>query len=81
MYTNSPIIVTNPVDNAQQADSYYLWNAVVAWRSPDEHWRVAVEGKNLNDEREIVNTFDIDVVATAGYTAPRTWLFSVGYTF
>lgn len=81
MYTNSPIDTTNPLKEAQKADSYYLWNAVAAWRDNDERWRVAVEGKNLNDEREIVNTFDIGIVATAGYNPPRTWAVSVGYSF
>jgi len=81
MYTNSPIDTTNPIKTAQQADSYYLWNAVAAWRSTDEHWRVAVEGKNLSDEREIVNSYDVGVVATAGYNPPRFWGVSVGYTF
>ena len=81
MFTNSPIDTTNPIKTAQMADSYDLWNAVVAWRDNSEHWRVAVEGKNLSDEREIVNTFDIGVVATAGYTPPLSDAISVGYTF
>jgi iron complex outermembrane receptor protein len=81
MYTNSPIDTTNPIKTAQQADAYYLWNASLAWRSNDEAWRVAVEGKNLNDEREIVNSFDIGIVASAGYNPPRTWAVSVGYSF
>lgn len=81
MYTNSPIDTTNPIKTAQQADAYYLWNASLAWRSDDEAWRIAVEGKNLNDEREIVNSFDIGIVAGAGYTPPRTWAVSVGYSF
>ena len=71
MYTNSPIDTTNPIKTVQQADSYYLWNVVAAWRSTDEHWRVAVAGKNLSDEREIVNSYDVGVVATAGYNPPR----------
>ena len=81
MYTNSPIDTKDPIKTAQQADAYYLWNASLAWRSNDEAWRVAVEGKNLNDEREIVNSFDIGIVASAGYNPPRTWAVSVGYSF
>ena len=81
MYTNSPIDTTNPVKTAQVSDDHYLWNAVVAFRTNDERWRVALEGKNLNDERVVVNTFDIGVVAAAGYNAPRTWALSVGYQF
>ena len=81
MYTNSPIDTNNPIKTAQQADAYYIWNASLAWLSSDESWRVAVEGKNLNDERELVNSFDIELVAGAGYNPPRTWAVSVGYTF
>ena len=81
MYTNSPIDTTNPIKTAQVSDDHYIWNAVAAFRTNDERWRVAIEGKNLNDERVIVNTFDIGIVATAGYNAPRTWALSVGYEF
>lgn len=81
MYTNSPIDTTDPIKTAQVSDDHYIWNAVAAFRTNDERWRVAIEGKNLNDERVIVNTFDIGVVASAGYNAPRTWALSVGYEF
>ena len=81
MYTNSPIDTTNPIKTAQHEDSYYLWNAVAAWRSNDDHWRVAVEGKNLNDERVMTNSYDVGIIATAGYNPPRTWAVSVGYTY
>jgi iron complex outermembrane receptor protein len=81
MYTNSPIDTTDEIKLIQHADAYYLWNAMVAWTDTSQHWRVAVEGKNLNDERELVNSYDIESVATGGYNAPRSWYFSVGYTY
>ena len=60
---------------------HYLWNASIAFRSSDERWRIALEGKNLEDERQPVSTFGIGIVATAGYNPPRTWAVSVGYEF
>ena len=76
-----PIDINNPIKTVQQSDSHYMWNAVVAWRDLDQRWRVALEGKNLTDEREIVNTFDVTLVASAGYTPPRFYALSVGYEF
>ncbi|MEP5764001.1 MAG: TonB-dependent receptor [Halieaceae bacterium] len=81
MYTSSPIDTTDPLQQAQQADDHYIWNAMVAFTTSDDRWRIAVEGKNLNDERVLVNTFDIGIVATGGYNPPRTWAASVGYRF
>jgi iron complex outermembrane receptor protein len=81
MFTSSPIDTTDPLQTAQVSDSHYIWNAMAAFTSSDDRWRVAVEGKNLNDERVLVNTFDIGIVATGGYNPPRTWAASVGYRF
>ncbi len=81
MFTSSPIDTTDPLQTAQMADDHYIWNAMAAFTSSDERWRIALEGKNLNDERELVNTFDIGIIATGGYNPPRTWAVSVGYTY
>ncbi len=81
-YTNSPIDLTNEdAANAQIQDEHVIWNAVAAFRSTDDHWRIAVEGKNLDDKRVITNTFDLTLFQTAGYNAPRTWAVTVGYDF
>ena len=80
-YTNSPIDLTSPAAENQIQDDHYIYNALVAFRSADQRWRVAVEGKNLSDERVITNTFDLTLFQTAGYNAPRTWAVSVGYEF
>lgn len=81
-YTNSPIDLTN-VDstNAQIQEEHAIWNAIVAFRSADQHWRVALEGKNLEDKRVLTNTYDLTLFQTAGYNMPRTWALSVGYEF
>ncbi|MFK7730122.1 MAG: TonB-dependent receptor [Pseudomonadales bacterium] len=81
MFTTSPIDLNDPLQVAQMSENHFITNASIAYRSNDERWRVALEGKNLGDERQVVNTFDIGIVATAGYNAPRTWALSVGYEF
>ena len=80
-YTNSPIDLTSPAAEAQVQEEHAIWNALVAFRSADQRWRVALEGKNLEDKRVITNTFDLTLFQTAGYNAPRTWALSVGYEF
>ena len=81
MYLNSPIDLTNPIKTAQKGDDYWTYNAMAAYTTADEKWRFAVEGKNLSDERQLINTFDISVMANGGYTAPRTWAISAEYSF
>ncbi|PLW68793.1 TonB-dependent receptor [Pseudohalioglobus lutimaris] len=81
-YTNSPIDLTNEAAaEAQIQEEHAIWNAIAAFRSADGHWRVAVEGKNLEDKRVVTNTFDLTLFQTAGYNMPRTWAVSVGYEF
>jgi iron complex outermembrane receptor protein len=80
-YTNSPIDLTSPSVDAQTQEEHAIWNALAAWRSTSGKWRVAVEGKNLEDKRVVTNTFDLTVFQTAGYNMPRTWAVSLGYEF
>lgn len=81
-YTNSPIDLTNEAAaEAQVQKEHAIWNAIAAFRSADQHWRVALEGKNLEDKRVITNTFDLTLFQTAGYNMPRTWAVTVGYEF
>ncbi|RLQ22852.1 TonB-dependent receptor [Seongchinamella sediminis] len=81
-YTNSPIDLTNEAAAAAQVqDEHVIWNALAVFRSPGSNWRIAVEGKNLEDTRVLTNTFDLTLFQTAGYNNPRTWAVSVGYEF
>ncbi|TDG13672.1 TonB-dependent receptor [Seongchinamella unica] len=81
-YTNSPIDLTKEAAaEAQIQDEHVIWNALAVFRSAGGNWRVAVEGKNLEDTRVITNTFDLTLFQTAGYNNPRTWAVSVGYEF
>ena len=81
MWLNSPIDLTKSIKTAQKGPDYWTYNAMAAFTTADEKWRFALEGKNLSDERQPINTFDISVIANAGYTAPRTWAISAEYSF
>ena len=64
-------------------DSYWLWNARVAWTSADERWELAGYGRNLGDEEYMVYAFDLsffgfneEMIGT-----PRFLGFDVTYRF
>ncbi len=80
-FTSSPIDLTSQAAAAQVQEEHAIWNALAAFTSADERWRVALEGKNLEDKRVITNTFNLTLFQTAGYNAPRTWALSVAYEF
>lgn len=80
-YTNSPIDLSSNFAESQIQEEHAIWNAVAAFRSADQHWRVALEGKNLEDKRVLTNSFVVGPFATGGYNMPRTWAVSLGYEF
>lgn len=83
MFTDSPIDLENSfqAENAL-SDSLTTYNAIAAYTTYDEKWRVALEGKNLTDERELVNTFNaVPFFLAGGYNRERTWALSVRYTY
>ncbi len=64
-------------------DSYWIWNARVAWKSVDDHWEVAAYGRNLGDEEYMVYAFDLsffgfneEMIGT-----PRTYGLEASYRF
>ncbi len=69
---------------ALRQDSYTLYNAGIAWLSPEDSWQVELRGDNLGDERARIGGFD--GVAFFGYTEasynpPRRWMLSASYQF
>ena len=80
-YTNSPVDLTSDFAPLQVQKEHAIWNAMAAFTTADERWRIAVEGKNLEDERVVTNTFVVGPFVTAGYNMPRTWAVSLGYQF
>lgn len=80
-FTNSPIDTTSEKELSQVQDDHVIYNAMASFTTADGHWRFAVEGRNLDDERVLTNSFVVGDLVSAGYNAPRTWAVSVGYTF
>jgi iron complex outermembrane receptor protein len=80
-YTALTVDTSSPSADAQVQEEHAIWNAIAAWRSPNLNWRVALEGKNLTDERVKVNSFSIGPIVTTGWNLPRTWAVTVGYEF
>lgn len=80
-YLTSPINITNALIKAYTQDAYLTWNAGIAFRSRGDRWRIAAEGRNLTNKRAVTHVFDVGPIATGGYTLPRTWLFTVGYSY
>ena len=81
MYTDSPVDISNPFFVSALSDDLTTYNASLSYLSQDERWRVTLEGKNLSDEREIVNTFNVTDFILGGYNRGRTWGLTFAYNF
>lgn len=65
-------------------DSYQVFNARVAWESPDETWQVALWGKNLTDEEYFEGKFaalDTVGVSVKHRSPPRMYGIEAKYSF
>lgn len=80
MYTDSPVDTTSAFRREALSDDLTTYNALVAFTTTDQKWRIALEGRNLSDERSLVHTYVVSNFMTGGYNRERTWAFSVGYT-
>jgi iron complex outermembrane receptor protein len=81
-YTDTPIDVTNAAAALEVQGAHAITNASATFKSQDERWRVALEGRNLSNKRVLTNTFNAGVGAVIGqYNDPRTWSLSLGYQF
>lgn len=60
-------------------DAYDIWNARLAWQSVDEHWEVALWGKNLGNDliKTHIVAFAPFAQELALFNAPRTYGVSV----
>ena len=82
MYTDSPVNITNAfLEAGAYSDDLTTYNASLSYRSANERWRVTLEGKNLGDERAVVNTFNVTDFTLGGYNRGRTWGLTVDYSF
>jgi iron complex outermembrane receptor protein len=62
-------------------DGFTTYDAGIIFTTPEEHWQVAVHGRNLGDEREINGGFTVDAFGSTdvSYTPPRRYYLSVKY--
>lgn len=62
---------------------YWLLNARATWISPDEHWQLAVFGRNITDEEYLTNGLHEDIVgALEGYFGrPAEWGMTLSYRY
>lgn len=80
-YTNSPVDLTDSYAVQQVQDEHAIWNAMAAFTTRDQRWRIALEGRNLDDTRVLTNSYVVGPFITGAYNMPRTWAVSVGFEF
>lgn len=61
---------------------YALWNASLAWTSPQQRWELALRGDNLGNRayRNAGFAYPFGIV-TGYYGPPRTYALTLGYSF
>jgi iron complex outermembrane receptor protein len=61
---------------------YALWNASLAWTLPQQRWRLTLRGDNLGDRAYRYTGFAYPFgIVTGYYGPPRSWSFSVDFSF
>jgi len=77
-YALTPADTQAPNAQVVVSPAYTMYDASIAWLDSTDAWRIALEGKNLSDQRPLVNAFN--GIGTLGmYADPRTWALSVRY--
>ena len=79
MYTDSPVVLSDPFALNAQSDDRIIANAFLTYQSNDSQWRVTLEGKNLGDKRVLENTYQVSNFILGGYNRGRTWGLTVAY--
>ena len=62
--------------DADEFDSYTMFNAQLSWVSSDYKWTATLSGRNLSDERAGIQGFDLATLCgcnEVSYRAPRYW--------
>jgi len=65
-------------------DAFALMNVLASWQSESKTWRASAGVKNLTDEvykTDAQEFSSVGNIQTAYYGDPRTWQFTVGYSF
>ncbi|HEY3698226.1 MAG TPA: TonB-dependent receptor [Spongiibacteraceae bacterium] len=72
----------NYADLVTAVPEYTTYNAMIAYVTNDERWRIALEGRNLSDQRVIQSSTNVAGLFTnVAYTDPRSWAATVRYKF
>lgn len=89
-YTNSPVNRDDAIDSQQVQPEHVIYNANIVFNTADNHWRFALEGRNLTNRRVLTNTFNLDLglnpaststFVLGSYNDPKTWAFSAAYKY
>ena len=79
MYTDSPVVLSDPFNLNALSDDRILANAFLTYLSNDGQWRVTLEAKNLGDKRVLEHTYQVSNFILGGYNPGRTWGLTVAY--
>lgn len=82
-YAASPTnIAAGYVDSVKIGENT-TYNASIALITEDNHWRFALEGRNLSNVRVLSDAFDLgsNLFTVGAYTDPRTWSLSARYQY
>ena len=89
-FTNSPVDTSDELSLTQRQPEHVIYNANIVFNTADDHWRFALEGRNLTNRRVLTNTFDLDLglnpaghstFVMGSYNDPKTWALSAAYKY
>jgi iron complex outermembrane receptor protein len=74
---------TTELDEAMAQPAYAVWNASLAWTSPQQRWQVALRGENLGDTAYRVTGFSFPTlgILSGHYGPPRNWSLSLRWSY
>ncbi len=67
------------VNNALLVSSYHRVGGFVSLASPDEHWQLLLQGKNLTDEEDLVSGIVGGGTNIRTVLPPREWMLTLSY--
>ncbi len=73
--------INDYIDQRTVVQQHELVDARLAWTSNDEHWEVAIWGKNLFDEDYISHSYVIGPGVIGVWGPPRTFGMTATYSY
>lgn len=84
-YRDPSVLTENggPLARTVTQPAMWLWDGSVMWESRSGKWLVAINGKNLRDERYLTSAYDVDTlgILLGSNGPPRTLTATVRYSF